>query len=131
MLAVMARCSSRCPGYCASREPLCSTVTATGARTLAILNLVQFLEPVLVSPIGASGGFDANGSPLTYRRAVDAISSKKVDAKSMITHAYPGLESVQKALSEDCRDPGYVERYRSDAEGVNQAQIPSRFPLGT
>jgi L-iditol 2-dehydrogenase len=78
-------------------------------KDIGILNLVQFLEPVLVSPIGASGGFDANGSPLTYRRAVDAISSKKVDAKSMITHAYPGLESVQKALGEDCRDPGYVK----------------------
>ena len=78
-------------------------------KDIGILNLVQFLEPALVSPIGASGGFDANGSPLTYRRAVDAISEGKVDAKSMITHTYPGLEAVQKALSEDCLEPGYVK----------------------
>ncbi|MCI0620332.1 MAG: alcohol dehydrogenase catalytic domain-containing protein [Acidobacteria bacterium] len=78
-------------------------------KDVGILNLVQFLEPVLVSPIGASGGFSADGSPLTYRRAVEAISSGKVDAGSMITHAYPGLDCVQKALSEDCREPGYVK----------------------
>lgn len=78
-------------------------------KDIGILNLVQFLEPVLVAPIGASGGFDGNGSPVTYQLALEAICSGKVDARSMITHPYRGLESVQRALSEDCREPGYIK----------------------
>ncbi len=78
-------------------------------KDIGILNLVQFLEPTLISPIGASGGFTREGAPLTYTRAVEAISSGSIEVRSMITHEYGGLDTVQRALSEDCREPGYVK----------------------
>jgi L-iditol 2-dehydrogenase len=78
-------------------------------KDIGILNLVQFLEPTLVSPVGASGGFGPDGSPLIYARAVEAISSGHIEVRSMITHPYTGLDSVQKALSQDCREPNYVK----------------------
>ena len=34
---------------------------------LTVMNNVQFLEPTMVSPAGASGGFLADGRPATYR----------------------------------------------------------------
>ena len=45
---------------------------------LSVLNNVQFLEPTLVSPVGASGGFLADGRPATYRRALDLIATGQV-----------------------------------------------------
>lgn len=78
-------------------------------KDIGILNLVQFLEPTLVSPVGASGGFTREGTPLTYTRAIEAICLGQIDGRSMITHPYAGLDSIQKALSEDCREPDYVK----------------------
>jgi threonine dehydrogenase-like Zn-dependent dehydrogenase len=78
-------------------------------KDIGILNLVQFLEPTLISPVGASGGFAPEGRPLTYSRAVETISSGKVSVRSMITHSYPSLDCLQKALTEDYREPSYVK----------------------
>jgi L-iditol 2-dehydrogenase len=75
---------------------------------VGILNLVQFLEPTLISPVGASGGF-TDGRPVTYARAVEAIGSGRIRVQSMITHAYPALDSLQKALTEDYREATYVK----------------------
>lgn len=78
-------------------------------RDIGILNLVQFLEPTLVSPVGASGGFADDGKPLIYSRAVEAIADGRVEVRSMITHIYPALEFVPKALTEDYRQLEYVK----------------------
>ena len=78
-------------------------------KDIGILNLVQFLEPTLISPVGASGGFAPEGKPLTYSRAVEMISNGKVSVRSMITHSYPALDRLQRALTEDYREPGYVK----------------------
>jgi L-iditol 2-dehydrogenase len=78
-------------------------------KDIGILNLVQFLEPTLVSPVGASGNLSAEGTPLTYARAVEVLSNGQVSVQSMITHAYTTLDSLQKALTEDYREPGYVK----------------------
>jgi threonine dehydrogenase-like Zn-dependent dehydrogenase len=76
---------------------------------LSVMNQVQFLEPSLVSPVGASGGHDVDGRPLTYVRALRLIEEGRVDVESLITHRYPSLASVPRAFSGDHRAPGYVK----------------------
>ena len=45
---------------------------------LSVLNNVQFLEPSLLSPVGASGGFEPDGRPTTYRRALGLLETGRV-----------------------------------------------------
>lgn len=76
---------------------------------LSVLNGVQFLEPTLVSPVGASGGFEADGRPTTYVRALRLIESGRIDVASLITHRYPSLDAVPAAFAGDHRRPDYVK----------------------
>ena len=76
---------------------------------LSVMNHVQFLEPTLVAPAGASGGHDTDGRPLTYRRALRLIEEGVVDVASLITHRYPTLDAVPQAFGDDHRQPGYVK----------------------
>jgi threonine dehydrogenase-like Zn-dependent dehydrogenase len=80
-----------------------------GGVDLSVLNSVQFLEPTLVSPVGASGGFEPDGRPSTYVRALRLLESGKVEVGSFITHRYASLEAVPAALSRDYRAPDYVK----------------------
>ena len=72
--------------------------------------MLQFLEPTLVSPAGASGGHDADG-PATHLRA--GASAHRVRApstsRSLITHRYRSLEPVPAAFAGDHRLPDYVK----------------------
>jgi L-iditol 2-dehydrogenase len=76
---------------------------------LGVLNQIQFLEPSLVSPAGASGGHAADRRPLTYAQALRLIEEGTVDVASLITHRYPSLESVPDAFLGDHRRPDYVK----------------------
>jgi threonine dehydrogenase-like Zn-dependent dehydrogenase len=76
---------------------------------LSVMNQVQFLEPTLVSPAGASGGHDADGRPLTYRRALDLLEAGTIDVAPLITHRYPSLDRVPAAFAGDHRRPDYVK----------------------
>jgi threonine dehydrogenase-like Zn-dependent dehydrogenase len=80
----------------------------TGAD-IGLINGVQFLEPTLLAPTGASGGFEPDGRPSTYVRALRMIESGQVDAASMITHRYTSLDEVPLALGDDHRKPEYVK----------------------
>jgi len=80
-----------------------------GGADLSVLNSVQFLEPTLVSPVGASGGFEGDGRPSTYVRALRLIERGTVSVASFITHRYPSLESVPQALTADWRSADYVK----------------------
>ncbi len=53
-----------------------------------MLNNVQFLEPLLVSPVGASGGFEPDGRPTTYRRALGLLETGRVEVGPFVTHRY-------------------------------------------
>ncbi len=75
---------------------------------LGALNGIQWREPTLVSPIGASGGFDADGRPAVYRRALELIREGVVDLEPIITHRYQGLEELPRAFREH-RQPGYIK----------------------
>ena len=75
---------------------------------LSVMNQVQFLEPTLVAPAGASGGHDAHGRPLTYERALRLIEGGTIDVAPLITHRYRSLEAVATAFAGDHRHPDYV-----------------------
>ena len=76
---------------------------------MSVLNAVQFLEPTLVSPVGASGGHAEDGRPLTYERALRLIEAKTIDVAPLITHRYRSLDAVAAAFAGDHRRPDYVK----------------------
>lgn len=76
---------------------------------LGVLNNVQFLEPSLLSPIGASGGFEPDGRSTTYRRALALIETGQIDVRSFVTHRYHSLDEVPAAFSGAHESPDYVK----------------------
>ncbi|MEP6729788.1 MAG: alcohol dehydrogenase catalytic domain-containing protein [bacterium] len=76
---------------------------------LSVMNSVQFLEPTLVSPAGASGGHDSTGLPRTYQRALSLIEDGTIDVGSLITHRYQSLDAVPSAFRGDHLHPDYVK----------------------
>ena len=76
---------------------------------LSVLNNLMFREPTLVTPVGASGGFEADGRPSAYLRALNLIEQKRIEVAPLITHRYTSLESVQTALASDIHTPGYIK----------------------
>jgi L-iditol 2-dehydrogenase len=76
---------------------------------LSVLNGVLFKEPTLVTPVGASGGFEKDGRPSVYTRALRFIEGGKVHVAPLITHRYDSLDSVSGALSKDMYTADYVK----------------------
>jgi L-iditol 2-dehydrogenase len=76
---------------------------------LSALNGVQFMEPTLISPAGASGGFEADGRPSTYVHALRLLESKQVAVDRLVTHRYASLDAVPDALAGDHLQPDYVK----------------------
>jgi threonine dehydrogenase-like Zn-dependent dehydrogenase len=77
--------------------------------SLGVMNHIQFLEPTLISPAGASGGFEPDGRPSTYVRALRLIESGSVEVAALITHRYPSLESIRSMFERDYHHPDYVK----------------------
>ena len=80
----------------------------TGAD-LSVLNRLQYREPVLVSPVGGSGGFDADGRPAVYRHALRLLERGTVEVAPFISHRYAALEDVERAFAEDFFLPDYAK----------------------
>jgi len=76
---------------------------------LSVLSSILFKEPVLVSSVGASGGFESDGRPEVYRRALNLIEEKKIEIAPLITHRYTSFSDVEKALSSDIHTDDYVK----------------------
>jgi len=76
---------------------------------LSVLNNLMFREPTLVTPVGASGGFEPDGRPSVYLRALNLIERHEIEVGPLITHRYTSLESVQEALLKDIYSPGYIK----------------------
>ena len=76
---------------------------------LSVLSNILFKEPVLVSSAGASGGFENDGRPSMYKRALNLIEEEKIDIPSMITHRYTSLQDVEKALSTEMHHQDYIK----------------------
>lgn len=80
-----------------------------GGAALELLNPVQWREAVLVTSVGASGGFDADGRPSVYRRALALLERRTVTADALLTHTYDGLAQVARAFGADPASPAYVK----------------------
>ncbi|MBI1982566.1 MAG: zinc-binding dehydrogenase, partial [Acidobacteria bacterium] len=78
-------------------------------RDIVLWNNVLFLEPVLVAAVGASGGFDPDGRPTTYRRSLELLTSGKVKVQPFVTHRYHGLEEIHKAFEQDFQREDYIK----------------------
>ncbi len=76
---------------------------------LGVLNNVQFLEPTLIAPVGASGAIDPDGRPRTYRLALELISSGTINVSQFITHRYHKLEDAPQAFTRDRFEPDYIK----------------------
>jgi len=76
---------------------------------LSVLSSILFKEPVLVSSVGASGGFEKDGRPAVYTRALQLIEDGRIDIAPLITHRYPAFGDVEKALSNDIHSQEYVK----------------------
>ena len=76
---------------------------------LGVLNNVQFLEPTLVSPVGASGGFEADGRPSTYRKALRLLSNGQIKVSQFITHRYAPLDDVPRGFAQDRFAADYIK----------------------
>jgi len=76
---------------------------------LSVLSSILFKEPVLVSSVGASGGFEKDGRPSIYTRALSLIEQKQIDIAPLITHRYTTFADVEQALSSDIHSEDYVK----------------------
>jgi threonine dehydrogenase-like Zn-dependent dehydrogenase len=76
---------------------------------VSVLSSIFFKEPVLVTTVGASGGFESDGRPSAYTRALSLIEQNKIDVAPLITHRYTTFADVEKALSSDIHDGDYVK----------------------
>ena len=76
---------------------------------LSVLSSILFKEPVLVSSVGASGGFESDGRPAVYSRALNLIEQKHIDVAPLITHRYTSFADVETALSTDTHSEDYVK----------------------
>jgi L-iditol 2-dehydrogenase len=76
---------------------------------LSLLNNVMFKEPAMVTPVGASGGFEKDGRPSTYTRALRLIEQGKISVGPFITHRYSSLGDVQGALAGGMNAGDYVK----------------------
>lgn len=76
---------------------------------LSVLNNVMFKEPVLVTTVGASGGFERDGRPSVYARALGLIEQRQIAVTPLITNRYTSLESLQNALAHDIHAADYVK----------------------
>jgi L-iditol 2-dehydrogenase len=70
-----------------------------GNASLELLNPVQWRELGLVLTVGASGGFDADGRPSVYRRALALLESGAIAARPLVTRRHAGLAEVPRAFA--------------------------------
>ncbi|MCC6927774.1 MAG: alcohol dehydrogenase catalytic domain-containing protein [Gemmatimonadaceae bacterium] len=76
---------------------------------LSVMNQVQFLEPTLVSPVGASGGHAADGRPLTYARALQLLEDGVIDVAPIVSHRYASLEALPDVFAGAYKRPDFVK----------------------
>lgn len=78
-------------------------------RDISVLGKILLLEPTLVDPVGASGGFDPDGRPSTYRRARELVNSGSIKVAPLVTHRYKKLEDIGQAFERDFKREDYIK----------------------
>ncbi len=90
-----------------------ATVLLYGAghagREIGSITPMQAIENNVVTTAGASGGFDPDGTPTTYRVAMEYIRDAKIDADSIVTHHYTELEQLQQAFALDTEKEDFIK----------------------
>jgi L-iditol 2-dehydrogenase len=78
-------------------------------RDIGLLDTLYFMEPTLVISVGASGGFEPDGRPSNYLRALEMVGSGKVQVTPFVTHRYHALEEIHRAFEEDFEREDYIK----------------------
>lgn len=76
---------------------------------LSLLNNLMFKEPTLVTPVGASGGFDPDGRPVVYRQALDLIERRRIEVAALVSHRYTSLEDLPQAFADAQHAPDFIK----------------------
>ncbi len=97
------------PGLLAKQGTILLYGAGHKGRDIGVLDPVLFLEPTLVVSAGASGGFDHDGRPTTYRRALELVNTGKIKVLPFITHRYHALEEIHKAFEQDFAREDYIK----------------------
>ncbi len=78
-------------------------------RDIGLIGYLLYLEPTLVAAVGASGGFEPDGRPATFRRALELVSSGSIQTRPFITHRYYALEEIPRAFEHDFQRTDYIK----------------------
>ncbi|NBO64313.1 MAG: hypothetical protein EBU88_05615 [Acidobacteria bacterium] len=76
---------------------------------LGVLNRLQYIEPTFIAPTGASGAFEADLRPSTYRQSLKWLSEKKVDVSKFITNRYKSLADVPRGFTSERLNTEYIK----------------------
>ncbi len=76
---------------------------------VSLLGAILFLEPSMIAAVGASGGFDPDGRPSTYRQALELVGAGKIKVAPFVTHRYQSLEDLPEAFARDFSREDYVK----------------------
>ena len=76
---------------------------------LSLLNNLMFKEPTLVTPVGASGGFDRDGRPIVYRQALDLIERRQIEVAALVSHRYSSLDELPRAFADAQHAPDFIK----------------------
>lgn len=99
----------RIPGLARKQATLVLYGHGHSGVDLSVLNNVQFTEPFLVAPTGASGDLDGEGRPTTYRRALDLIASGAVKVEPILTHTAGRLDDLPAIFARHRFEPDFVK----------------------
>jgi L-iditol 2-dehydrogenase len=80
-----------------------------GGASLELLNPLQWREAVLVTSVGASGGFDPDGRPTIYRDALQMLERGDIEVDELLTHEYSGLPAIPDAFTGAHTDRDYIK----------------------
>jgi threonine dehydrogenase-like Zn-dependent dehydrogenase len=97
------------PGILAKQGTVMFYGSGHNGRDTGLLDPIFFLEPTIVAGVGASGGFDPDGRPRTYRRALELVHSGKVQVLPFLTHRYRALDEIQGAFENDFHREDYIK----------------------
>jgi threonine dehydrogenase-like Zn-dependent dehydrogenase len=75
---------------------------------LSVLNGLHFVEPTVILPVGASGGFDADGRPRIYRQAMQHLTSGRVRVAPLITHTCR-LDTLPQIFTREYHRPEFTK----------------------
>tara|TARA_B100001750_G_scaffold12007_1_gene8717 strand:+ start:128 stop:1285 length:1158 start_codon:yes stop_codon:yes gene_type:complete len=76
---------------------------------LTLLSQVQWKEAFMSLSVGASGGFDPDGRPSIYRRALHLLQDETIQGDAIISHRFHGLDGLQRAFEGGNKDAGYIK----------------------